>query len=61
MKFYNISKTTILIREELAARLDENNINDFSNFIFQNLNDYNCMDEFSHTANDLKNYIKEKK
>lgn len=61
--YYKLSRITLdeLEFEETEineSNINESNINDYSRFIFENMTDIICIDEFRHTRKDLENYRK---
>lgn len=61
--YYKLSRITLdeLDFEETEineSNINDSNINDYSRFIFENMTDINCVEEFRHTKEDLENYRK---
>lgn len=60
--YYKLSRITLdeldFDEIDIDKEINEESINDISNYIFQNTTDINCIDEFHHTRIDLENYRK---
>lgn len=60
--YYKLTRVTIdeldFDESDIDKEINEESINDISNYIFQNTTDINCIDEFRHTRKDLENYRK---
>ncbi len=61
--YYKLTRITLdeLDFEETEineSNINDSNINDYSRFIFENMTDINCIEEFRHTKEDLENYRK---
>lgn len=60
--YYKLTRVTIdeldFDESDIDKEINEESINDISNYIFQNTTDINCIDEFRHTRVDLENYRK---
>ena len=60
--YYKLTRVTIdeldFDESDIDKEINEESINDISNYIFQNTTDINCIEEFRHTKEDLENYRK---